>query len=66
MSIQTAVASEYTHMVLLETEKGKTTKVSVGVKEVCIHDSTDYFNSLSYSSVLKFVGHSCEHCPSKF
>uniref|UniRef100_A0A2N9I5N7 VWFA domain-containing protein n=1 Tax=Fagus sylvatica TaxID=28930 RepID=A0A2N9I5N7_FAGSY len=33
MSIQTAVASEYTHMVLLETEKGKTTKVSVGVKE---------------------------------
>ena len=48
MSIQTAVASEYTHMVLCEIVGGKTAKESFGVKEVCIHDLTRYFNIYSY------------------
>ena len=48
MSIQTAVASEYTHMVLCEIVGGKTAKESFGVKEVCNHDLTRYFNIYSY------------------
>ena len=58
MSIQTAVVSEYTRMVLLETDGGKIAKESVGVKEVCI--CLDCWRYFHIHPTLKFLGHPCE------
>lgn len=51
MSVQNSVVSEYTNMVLLETQKGKPNADSTNAKKVCITFSLQFENIIFSSSV---------------